>query len=340
MTAQHAAGWTRRRFLSELTVAGTVGLLGLHPRPVAAEPPPETTTLRLAHTPGICIAPYFLAKEFLPAEGFTDVQDVRMASGAFALKALVAGEIDIGANFSGPLITRVDAGDPLVILAGIHVGCFELVGGERVRAIRDLKGKTVAINALGSPEHVFLASMAAYVGVDPRTDIHWVTHPVEESTRLLAEGRVDAILTLPPWGQEMRDRKVGQVVVNSLVDRPWSQYFCCMAYANRKFVRTHPVAIKRALRAFFKAAAVCSHEPERVARFLVDGGYAQTYAYALETVKDIRYNQWREYEAEDTIRFYALRLQEAGMIKSTPQQLIAQGTDWRFLNELKKELKG
>jgi hypothetical protein len=39
-------------------------------------------------------------------------------------------------------------------------------------------------------------------------------------------------------------------------------------------------------------------------------------------------------------RFYALRLREAGMIKSTPQRLIAQGTDWRFLNELKKELKG
>jgi len=25
-------------------------------------------------------------------------------------------------------------------------------------------------------------------------------------------------------------------------------------------------------------------------------------------MKDIRYNDWREYEAEDTIRFYALRL--------------------------------
>jgi len=31
---------------------------------------------------------------------------------------------------------------------------------------------------------------------------------------------------------------------------------------------------------------------------------------------------------------------EAGVIKSPPNKLIAQGTDWRFLNELKKELKG
>jgi len=28
------------------------------------------------------------------------------------------------------------------------------------------------------------------------------------------------------------------------------------------------------------------------------------------------------------------------MIKGTPQKIIAQGTDWRFLTELKRELKG
>jgi len=27
------------------------------------------------------------------------------------------------------------------------------------------------------------------------------------------------------------------------------------------------------------------------------------------------------------------------MIKSSPQKILAQGTDWRFFNELKKELK-
>src|SRR4029450_5760267 len=115
--------------------------------------------------------------------------------------------------------------------------------------------------------------------------------------------------------------------------------FCCMVYANREFVRKHPMATKRVLRAILKANAICSLEPERVARFLVDAGYTRTYEYALETIKDIGYNRWREYEAEDTIRFYALRLQEAGMIKATPQKLIAQGTDWRFLNELKKGLR-
>jgi NitT/TauT family transport system substrate-binding protein len=56
-------------------------------------------------------------------------------------------------------------------------------------------------------------------------------------------------------------------------------------------------------------------------------------------MKDVRYDKWREYEPEDTVRFYSLRLHEVGMIKSSPQKILAQGTDWRFLKELKKELK-
>ncbi len=84
----------------------------------------------------------------------------------------------------------------------------------------------------------------------------------------------------------------------------------------------------------------CALEPEQVARALVDGGFTSRYDYALQTMKDVPYDKWRIYDPEDTIRFYALRLREAGMIKSTPQRLTAQGTDWRFLNELKKEIKG
>ena len=73
---------------------------------------------------------------------------------------------------------------------------------------------------------------------------------------------------------------------------------------------------------------------------MVEKGFTPRYDYALQAIKEIPYNQWREYSAEDTLRFYALRLHEVGMLKSTPQKLLAQGTDWRFFNELKKELKG
>ena len=234
----------------------------------------------------------------------------------------------------------MDSGDPITLLAGIHVGCFELFGTERVRVIRDLKGKTVAITERGLTQHVFLASMVAYVGLDPQKDINFVEYPAAEGKRLLAEGKVDAYLGFPPDPQELRAKKIGRVVVNSAVDRPWSQYFCCIATGHREFVRKHPVATKRALRALLKAADLCALEPERAARSLVDGGFTSRYDYALETMRDVPYDKWRVYDPEDTVRFYALRLREAGMIKAGPQKLIARGTDWRFLNELKKELKG
>jgi NitT/TauT family transport system substrate-binding protein len=71
----------------------------------------------------------------------------------------------------------------------------------------------------------------------------------------------------------------------------------------------------------------------------VDGGYATRYDYAVQALKELPYANWRAYSAEDTIRFYALRLHEARVIKSTPHRIMSQGTDWRFLQELRRELR-
>ena len=339
MDREHAQHASRRQFLGRVTLMGTAGLLGLHSRSSAAEPPPETTRIRLIQNPSICLAPQYVAKELLRTEGFTDVQYLKRPNSAATNVALASGEADIASQFAGPAVIRVEAGDPIVILSGLHVGCFELFGTDRVRTVRDLRGKTVAALELGSAEHVFLSSIATYVGLDPRQDINWVMHPAAESMQLLADGKIDAFLGFPPQPQELRAKGIGRVILNSSTDRPWSQYFCCMVLGNKEFVRKHPVATKRALRAILKATDLCAREPERAARTLVDGGFAPRYDYALQTMREVRYGTWREYDPEDTIRFYSLRRHEAGMIKSTPQRLIAQGTDWRFLTELKKELK-
>ncbi len=281
-----------------------------------------------------------MAEELLRAEGFTDVQYVPTDGTLGVERALASGEADISGHFAAPVILRLEAGDPIVVLAGEHVGCFELLGSERIRTIRDLKGKTVAVPQLDPSPYAFLASMAAYVGLDPRKDINWVKHPVSESMQLLADGKIDAYLGFPPEPQAFRARKIGRVVVNSAVDRPWSQYFCCMLVGNREFVRKHPVATKHALRAILKSADLCAIQPERVARSVVERGIVKNYDYTLQAIKSLPYGRWRDYDAEDTMRFYALRLKEVGLIKSTPQKILAQGTDWRFFNELKKELKG
>jgi NitT/TauT family transport system substrate-binding protein len=330
--------WSRRKFLSTAGFAGAGALFGWQSTGIAAEPPPETKRIRLVSIPGVCVAPQYISEELLRVEGFTDVQYVQLKLDEL-YKAFASGKVDISMAYVPPFIIQIDAGEPIVLLGGVHAGCYELFGSDRVRGIRDLKGKNFAIPALGSPHHVFLASMAAYVGIDPRKDINWVTHPVADSTRLLVDKKIDALMAFPPISQELRTKKIGHVVVNSGADRPWSQYFCCVMASNREFVRKHPAATKRAMRAILKANQICALEPERAARLLVDKGFTPQYDYALQTMKEIPYGKWRDYDAEDSVRFYSLRLQEAGMIKSSPQKIIAQGTDWRFLRELKKELK-
>jgi len=338
MRNQRNDHWSRREFLSTAAFAGAGALLGWQTDGIAAEPPPETKKLTLWRGDSICQAPQYVAEALFASEGFTDLQYLKGGGGAVA-KAVASGEVQITQVFVGPLLMRIDAGDPVVLLGGGHVGCLELFGNDRVRTVRDLKGKTVVLSALESPPHVFLAIVMAHVGLDPRKDLTLVTRPPAEAVRLFEERKVDAYIASPPAAQELRAKKVGHVIVDSTTDRPWSQYFCCMVVGNREFVRKHPVATKRAMRALLKSADICALEPERAARTLVDKGFTTRYDYALQTMKELPYGKWREYDPEDTVRFYSLRLQEVGMIKSSPQKILAQGTDWRFLRELKKEMK-
>src|SRR5438132_5106923 len=168
MRIQHARPFSRRRFLGGLILAGTAGLLGLRAKPVAAEPPPETTRIRLGQTSSICRAPEYVATDFLAGEGFTEVRHFSGNFGEVA-QALATGAIDISLHFAATLLMLLEAGEPILGLAGLHVGCIELFGTDQVRAIRDLKGKTVSIggHGLGSLGYVYLAVMAAYVGLNP-----------------------------------------------------------------------------------------------------------------------------------------------------------------------------
>jgi NitT/TauT family transport system substrate-binding protein len=156
---------------------------------------------------------------------------------------------------------------------------------------------------------------------------------------VFAERQADAFVGYAQEPAELRLRKVGRVIVDTAQDRPWSQYFCCMVAANRGFLERNPIATKRALRAIVKAADVCASDPQGAARFLVAKQYETRYPIGLEVMNGVDYARWRHANPADTLRFYALRLHEVGMLKSSPEKLIAQGLDLRFLDELKLELK-
>ncbi len=162
---------------------------------------------------------------------------------------------------------------------------------------------------------MFYASVLASVGLNAERDVTWVVRPFEEWESVLARGEIDVLMATPPLAQRLRDKKIGHVFLNTTTDRPWSQYFGCLFSVSRDCHGKNPVATKRALRAILKASNLCALEPNQIAHTLVDRGFTKSYDYAAQTMKEVPYGKWREYEPADTVRFYALRLYEAGLKK-------------------------
>jgi NitT/TauT family transport system substrate-binding protein len=331
---------SRRRFLASASLAGAAGLIGL-PASLHAEPAPETTTVRLPRWigGGYCWAAMYVAGELMRAEGLTDVRYVQADSSVDNSVWIARGATDFDLNFPPKQIASIDAGVPIKVLTGLHAGCLELIANDRIRDIADLRGKRVGVDGFNTSRHMWLTLMAAYVGLDPVNDLRWVVSEEPTPADLFVEGKIDAFLAAPPYPQKLRAKKIGHTILSNTVDRPWSQYFCCMIAGSAEYVSSYPVATKRVLRAILKAADLCVSHPQWVARQLVDRGFLPRYDYAFQTLSEIRYDRWREFDPEDSMRFYALRLQETGLIKSNPRDVIARGTDWRFLEELKRELK-
>lgn len=324
----------------------SAALVGSSALPIAtsarAEPPPETNRIRLFHAPYACLAPQYLAEELLRLEGFTDVQYVPPGPNTkTAPTAVASGAVDLVAWDASTQIHVLDTDQRLVVLAGLHAGCWELFGSDRVQHLRDLKGKSIGVWDVEAGDYTVISSMLAYVGIDPRKDVKWIpTKDFNGPMQFFLEGKSDAFIGFAPQPQELRAMgSKAKVIVDTAEDKPWSQYFCCMISTNREFLRKNPIATKRALRAILKAADMCSQDPQRAARLLQSRGYEPRYDLTLKILKKLPYRRWREASPEDTLRFHALRLHEVGLIKSTPEKIIARGTDWRFLNELKKELK-
>src|SRR5919109_784990 len=314
---------TRRRFLTTAALAGAAGFFPAPmPRARSAERELETTSVRLAKIPVICFAPQYVCEALLRAEGFTDIRYID-TSPAMLSEDLARARLDFASNLSLDSITAIDAGVPITILTGVHGGCYELFAHGEIRGIADLKGKSVGM--LGTT--ALVATLAAYVGLDPTKDLTMVNDPAAKPLERFAEGKLDAYLAFPPAPQELHARKIGHVILRTAVDRPWSQYFCCTLAGNREFVARYPTATKRVIRAFLKAADLCASAPEQAARLIVDGGFTESYDYALQTLSENPYNAWREFDAEDSIRFYALRMHELGLIKNNPKRILAEGTD-------------
>ena len=339
------ACWNRRRFLKSLSATGAFGLAGLKTGIAAADPPPETTSLTILQDPQfpvLCYGPQYVATEMLKLEGFKEIKYVPYNPdlGALDARVLASADADITTAWVPDIISTVDGGGPVVALSGMHVGCTEIFAHSGIRSIRDLKGKKFALSTpTGSAEHGWLSILFTYIGLDPDRDIEWVELPYEEWGDLLAAGEVDAVMLWPPDAQVFRNQKIGHVILDTGTDKPWRDYYCCAIAGNMDFVQQNPVATRRAMRAILKATDLCAQDPETAARIVTANGFPTDYETALQVFSEVPYALWRDVDPEDTLRFYALRMHKLGLIETPPEELVTKASDWRFLRELKRELK-
>jgi NitT/TauT family transport system substrate-binding protein len=174
---------SRRRFLTQLATAGAVGLGGVPitgSRSFAAEPPPEVTTIRFGKDVATCIAPQ-AALGLLRAEGFTDIRyvdytDVGIERAEAAKSGPVADmiahdEIDLGRDFAPNLVLGMGAGAPVTVLAGLHLGCFDVWAKSDIRSLTGLKDRTVGFPPHNSVDKIMLRIMVSLVGLDPDRDV-------------------------------------------------------------------------------------------------------------------------------------------------------------------------
>lgn len=276
-----------------------------------------------------------MGDDLLREEGFTQIERAKPDG------TIVNGGQDLEVVFAPALPAWVDEGRPVVVLAGTHVGCVQTWATPEITSLRDLRGKRVPVAAKGL--NVFFnwwVSMLTSVGLDPG-EVNFVLGPYDDT--IFTDRKVDAIL-VSTWGGPLLARNAknpGRKLVDTSFDKPWSQHFCCLLVANREWARRYPVAAKRATRAILRAQDLAAKDTASAMRLAIDKKLFParvTLDVLLEFMKDMPMN-WRDYDPEDTVRYYALRLADAKLLKTSPQQVVADGTDVAYFKQLRKELR-
>jgi NitT/TauT family transport system substrate-binding protein len=317
------------------------------PSPGATLPPPEVTTVRFV-SPPVCDPPTALAKAFLLEEGFTDIRYVRVPP--TNTEWLTSGVADFNSGgYGAQIAANVDGGLPMVALAGIHPGCLELWAKPGISTIRDLRGKTIAVNAKNASDlfYGFFSILLAYIGVAP-SEVNFIEigPDIAALRDAFVDGRSEAFIAPAVFGPQLHrnPKNPGTVILDTTMDKPWSQYYCCQLVVNRDWAHRNPIATKRVTRAVLRAADLVARDRTSAAHQFVAGGFFSTTPAATdeditnEVIRDLSYD-WRELDPEETLRFFALRLADAKLIKGTPQEIIAQGSDFAYMRQLRTELK-
>ena len=202
---------TRTEALSRRTILKTVGAVGLAASagalgsrvfaPAVAGPAPK---IRLAwgdiaacHSPlGFGVANGLFAKHNLDVELYPFA-----SNGQTVIQALATSKADAGAGLLGDWLKPLEQGFDVKLFVGSHGGCGRLFASEKsgIKDLKDLKGKTIAVYAMGASPQTVLQVSIFKAGVDPQDDVTWKVVPFDLVGETVARGEADAGMHIDPW---------------------------------------------------------------------------------------------------------------------------------------------
>ena len=194
-----------------------------------------------------------LAAEFVPFRGGPDL-----------VKAVIAGDILLGAAGSTDIFVAREAGQPLKMVAthteGNH---FTLNVAPDVSAVGDLKGKAIGITRAGSSTWIFARMMAKQQGWDPERDVKIVAlGALDAQVAALSRKEIAAFV----WGDGGAVTELqGKSKVLMRLDRFTPQWISQIDYASEDAIRKDPETIKKGLRGIFRALRFMKEHPDDAA---------------------------------------------------------------------------
>ncbi|MEK6208355.1 MAG: ABC transporter substrate-binding protein [Chloroflexota bacterium] len=307
------------------------------PTPAATLPPPETTSIKL--TAGPCDSAIFGAERNLRDEGFTDVQISDMGT----LAAIAGGTAHIGNAFPQALFNSVESGPKVVSLGGLHPGCIEIWAQPGISSVKDLKGRTITVTskALTNLQYTWMAMALKQAGVDPK-DVNFVVQADADPLKLYFDGKSDAVFVATTGIPALKANPAnkGKVIYSQIMEEPWKSNNCCFIIASESWYRANPIAAKRAMRAIYRTADTLPADRADVAKLATDKGLfggAPALANVREAANMVPLD-WRTYDLEKAVRFYAPLLTDVGVLKASTDDLL-KAVDLKIFKELSTELK-
>jgi len=225
------------------------------------------------------------------------------------------------------LVKPVEAGLDVKLTGGIHTGCLRLQAGKKtgIKTAGQLKGKKIGVTHMGSPPFLFASRVLVAQGLDPQTDVEWVTFPGEAMGLALDQGRVDAVASAEPIGTMLIARDQVDNVSDQAIDAPYDDEYCCAVVVNGKFASEHPAAAAKVTRALLKGAKWVSVNPVAAAKLAVEKKYvASTPEINAQAIRALKYEPGVA-KAKRNVHEICLEMQKSGFLKpgTDPEKLAA-----------------